>query len=62
MEEEVLTFLARRNIIDVDMQFRIMIAERRKKDASEKGKEFFACPNDCGRYLIHEDKNSGEWQ
>ena len=24
-----------------------------------EGKEFFACPNDCGRYLIHEDKNSG---
>ncbi len=62
VEESVLTFLERRNVIDTDTQFRIMIAERRKRDASEQGKEFFACPAKCGNYLIHEDTASGTMQ
>jgi hypothetical protein len=62
VEESVLTFLERRNVIDTDTQFRIMIAERRKRDASEQGKEFFACPAKCGNYLIHEDTKSGTMQ
>ena len=62
VEESVLTFLERRKVIDTDTQFRIMIAERRKRDASEQGKEFFACPAKCGNYLIHEDTKSGAMQ
>eukprot|EP00943_MAST-04B_sp_MAST-4B-sp1_P008266 g8266.t1 len=58
IEETVLTFLARRNIISKDLQFRIMMAERKKRNASEQGKEFFACPGRCGNYLIHEDPGS----
>merc|ERR1712178_320484 len=62
VEESVLTFLERRKVIVTDTQFRIMIPERRKRDASEQGKEFFACPAKCGNYLIHESKKCGAMQ
>ena len=62
VEVTTLTFLERRNIISIDLQFRIMLAERRKRDASEQGKEFFACPAKCGNYLIHESKKCGAMQ
>ena len=62
VEETTLTFLERRNIISTDLQFRIMLAERRKLDADEQGKEFFACPAKCGNYLIHGNKACGAMQ
>jgi hypothetical protein len=59
IETPTLTFLARRDVIPRDLQFRIMMAERKKRNASEQGKEFFPCPGKCGNYLIHEDPQAG---
>ena len=39
IETPTLTFLARRDVIPRDLQFRIMMAERKKRNASEQGKE-----------------------
>eukprot|EP00466_Bigelowiella_natans_P008205 jgi/Bigna1/73943/fgenesh1_pg.26_\ len=45
---EALTYLERRDVITKDMQFRMM-----KQQLSPGDQKFFACPANCGKYLLY---------
>eukprot|EP00470_Lotharella_oceanica_P012902 CAMPEP_0170187640 /NCGR_PEP_ID=MMETSP0040_2-20121228/42216_1 /TAXON_ID=641309 /ORGANISM="Lotharella oceanica, Strain CCMP622" /LENGTH=259 /DNA_ID=CAMNT_0010434729 /DNA_START=90 /DNA_END=869 /DNA_ORIENTATION=- len=48
IEDEVLTFLQKRGVISKEFQFRFM----KQQNKGKKEGKFFACPAQCGNYLI----------